>query len=116
MTEFQKKRLEYFIKAAKKCEYVQLAPGDLEILEIQKDLYERVCNIYWKGWKDAEYKLQNQLEAVMEGERKIEDDIPLIVRQFYNSGSDKGFEEGIEYVISGQMAHDEQKEDALKGL
>lgn len=61
MTEFQKKRLDYFIKAAKKCEYVQLAPGDLEILEIQKDLYDRVCEIYWKGWKDCELNAKQNL-------------------------------------------------------
>lgn len=31
MTEFQKKRLKYFIKAAEKGEWVQLGKGDVEI-------------------------------------------------------------------------------------
>ena len=33
MTEFQKKRLEFFIKAAQKGEWVQLSSGDKELLE-----------------------------------------------------------------------------------
>lgn len=61
MTDFQKKRLDYFIKAATKSEYVQLGPGDIEILEIQKELYEKVCNIYWKGWEDCELKAKQDL-------------------------------------------------------
>ena len=61
MTDFQKKRLDYLIKAANKGEWVQLAKGDIEMLEIQKDLYERVCNIYWKGWEDCELKAKQDL-------------------------------------------------------
>jgi hypothetical protein len=53
MTEFQKQRLEYFIKAAKKSEWVQLSPGDVEALEINQKLYEKVVNIYWRGWNDC---------------------------------------------------------------
>lgn len=72
MTEFQLKRLQYFIKAATKGEYVQLGPGDIEILQ------------------------------------DIEHQQPFI------EGYDKGWEEGIEYVVSGQMAFDEMQEDARK--
>lgn len=72
MTEFQKKRLEYFIKAAEKGEWIRLGDSDIDFLEYLKNSY--------------------------------------------NNGFDKGFEEGIEYVISGEMAFEEQKADALKDI
>lgn len=49
MTDFQKQRLEYFIKAAKKNEYVQLGPGDLELLEMLTNLEKE----YWKGYGEG---------------------------------------------------------------
>jgi uncharacterized membrane protein len=32
----------------------------------------------------------------------------------YTAGHDDGFENGVDYVVSGEMANDEMKEDALK--
>jgi len=45
MTDFEKKRLEYFIKAAKNYDWVRLGPGDVSILGIVQELhsnYEQV--------------------------------------------------------------------------
>jgi hypothetical protein len=39
MTEFEKKRLAYFIKAAKNNDWVQLSPGDAETLEKLLQVY-----------------------------------------------------------------------------
>jgi hypothetical protein len=68
MTEFQQKRLEYFIKTSENGEWVRLGTEDSDLFKSLKD--------------HVKY--------------------------------DEGFNAGIEYVVSGQMEYDYQKEDALK--
>lgn len=52
MTEFEKKRLKYFIKAAEKGEWVQLGKGDAEIFMVLLADHEYVQETVYKKVED----------------------------------------------------------------
>ena len=57
MTEFQRKRLVYFIKSAKEYGWVRLAPGDLDILEAIK--FQSIAKEAFEKHKDAFERLED---------------------------------------------------------
>lgn len=61
MTEFQKIRLEYFIKEANKHGWVRLAPGDKDIFQtLTIDTFDKASKLYWEGYKDGEEYERNK--------------------------------------------------------
>ena len=73
MTEFQKKRLSYFIKAARNHDWVRLGPGDVEILgeaEVNEHNYKAA-----DSWEDA---AMTQMDSRLDVEGELSDAKELI--------------------------------------
>lgn len=82
MTEFQKKRLAYFIKAARNHDWVRLGPGDVEILvEAEVNEHNFVAADKWQEMaiKQQEFGMEKEAEVIelkekiQELEKKLED-------------------------------------------
>jgi hypothetical protein len=60
LTDFQKKRLQYFIKAADNYDWVRLGPGDIELLETLLTAY---ANGHDQGFKEGvEYVVSGEMD------------------------------------------------------
>lgn len=66
MTKFDYQRLTHFIKSAEKCDWIQLGPADLDILEfINRNIKDAAAH-YSAGYQDGFEDGQNNLLTISE--------------------------------------------------
>lgn len=106
MTEFQKKRLAYFIKAARNYDWIRLGPGDVEILgeaEVNQHNYKAA-----DSWENAAM-------MQMEGRSRAEDEVIDLkeeivnLKELLNNIYAAGYEDGYAGVLPLQKKTEEEE-------
>jgi hypothetical protein len=60
MTDFQKQRIDFFIKCAEKYDYVRLGPGDIDLF---KQLIKTKLEMYTEGYIDGKKAVDKEVKV-----------------------------------------------------